>query len=155
LLSLPLDCPALILREARGPAERLALTPKIRVPVSPLWTSTFQALGASPVSINFAEAYSALQTRIADGQENPLTLIYIAKFYEVQKYCAMTNHMWDGLFNLMNGKAWRALPPDLQAVLANNMNGAVVKARGDLVDRDWMNAGNEHTVCQMFREPPS
>ena len=107
---------------------------KIRVPVSPLWTSTFQALGASPVSINFAEAYSALQTKIADGQENPLTLIYIAKFYEVQKYCAMTNHMWDGLFNLMNGKAWRALPPDLQAVLANNMNGAVMKARGDLVE---------------------
>src|SRR3954453_19742794 len=91
---------------------------KIRVPVSPLWTSTFQALGASPVSINFAEAYSALQTKIADGQENPLTLIYIAKFYEVQKYWAITNHMWDGLFNLMNGKAWRALPADLQAVLA-------------------------------------
>jgi TRAP-type transport system periplasmic protein len=107
---------------------------KIRVPVSPLWTSTFQGLGASPVSINFAEAYSALQTKIADGQENPLTLIYIAKFYEVQKYCAMTNHMWDGLFNLMNGKAWRALPPDLQAVLANNMNGAVMKARADLVE---------------------
>jgi len=79
LLSLPLDCPALILREARGPTERLALTPKIRVPVSPLWTSTFQALGALPVSINFAEAYSGLQTKIADGQENPLTLIYIAK----------------------------------------------------------------------------
>jgi len=107
---------------------------KIRVPVSSLWTSTFQSLGASPVSINFAEAYSALQTKIADGQENPLTLIYIAKFYEVQKYCAMTNHMWDGLFNLMNGQAWRALPPDLQAVLANNMNGAVMKARADLVE---------------------
>src|SRR5215469_14751864 len=107
---------------------------KIRVPVSPLWTSTFQALGATPISVNFAEAYSALQTKIADGQENPLTLIYIAKFYEVQKYCAMTNHMWDGLFNLMNGKAWRALPPDLQAVLANNMNGAVLKARADLVE---------------------
>ena len=84
--------------------------------------------------MNFAEAYSALQTKIADGQENPLTLIYIAKFYEVQKYCAITNHMWDGLFNLMNGKAWRALPPDLQAVLANNMNGAVLKARADLVE---------------------
>ena len=40
---------------------------KIRVPVSSLWTSTFQSLGASPVSINFAEAYSALQTKIADG----------------------------------------------------------------------------------------
>ncbi len=59
---------------------------KIRVPVSPLWTSMFQALGASPISINFAEVYSALQTKIAEGQENPLSLIQIAKLYEVQKY---------------------------------------------------------------------
>jgi tripartite ATP-independent transporter DctP family solute receptor len=54
---------------------------KIRVPVSPLWTSMFQALGASPISINFSEVYSALQTKIAEGQENPLTLIQIAKLY--------------------------------------------------------------------------
>jgi TRAP-type transport system periplasmic protein len=46
----------------------------------------FQSLGASPTGINFSEVYSALQTHIVDGQENPLTLIYIAKFYEVQKY---------------------------------------------------------------------
>ena len=63
---------------------------KIRVPVSPLWTSMFQAFGASPVSINFSEVYSALQTKIAEGQENPLSLIQIAKLYEVQKYCSMT-----------------------------------------------------------------
>ncbi len=62
---------------------------KIRVPVSPLWTSMFQALGASPISINFAEVYSALQTKIAEGQENPLTLIQIAKLYEVQKYVSI------------------------------------------------------------------
>ena len=60
---------------------------KIRVPVSPLWTCMFQALGASPISINFSEVYSALQTKIAEGQENPLSLIQIAKLYEVQKYC--------------------------------------------------------------------
>ena len=69
---------------------------KIRVPVSPLWTSLFQHLGAAPASINFAEVYSSLQTKVVDGQENPLTIISIAKLYEVQKYCSMTNHMWDG-----------------------------------------------------------
>lgn len=105
---------------------------KIRVPVSPLFTSTFQALGASPVSVNFAEAYSALQTKIAEGQENPLTQIYIAKFFEVQKYCAITNHMWDGLLSLINGKAWRALPSNLQGILADNLNGASLQARADL-----------------------
>ena len=69
---------------------------KIRVPVSPLWTSMFKALGSSPASINFNETYSALQTRVVDAQENPLAIIQTAKLYEVQKYCSMTNHMWDG-----------------------------------------------------------
>src|SRR3984957_16339649 len=57
---------------------------KIRVPVSPLWTSMFKAFGASPASINFSEVYSALQTKIVEGQENPVSLIQIAKLYEVQ-----------------------------------------------------------------------
>src|SRR6185437_9226090 len=48
---------------------------KIRVPVSPLWTSMFKAFDASPASINFSEVYSALQTKIVEGQENPLALI--------------------------------------------------------------------------------
>ena len=69
---------------------------KIRVPPSPMWTSMFKAFDAAPMSINFAETYSALQTRIAEGQENPLALISTAKLYEVQKYLTKTNHMWDG-----------------------------------------------------------
>src|ERR1700731_4001181 len=69
---------------------------KIRVPVSPLWTSMFKAFDAAPASINFNEVYSALQTRIVEGQENPLALISTAKLYEVQKFCSLTNHMWDG-----------------------------------------------------------
>src|ERR1700728_4098070 len=48
---------------------------KIRVPVSPLWTSMFKAFDAAPASINFNEVYSALQTKIVEGQENPLALI--------------------------------------------------------------------------------
>src|SRR6202000_1801620 len=59
---------------------------KIRVPVSPISISTFKALGAAPSSLQFSEVYSALQTRVVDGQENPLVLIQLAKLYEVQKY---------------------------------------------------------------------
>jgi TRAP-type C4-dicarboxylate transport system substrate-binding protein len=70
---------------------------KIRVPVSPLYTSLFRSLGAAPAGLNLSEVYSALQTRIVDGQENPLAVFETAKLYEVQKYCAMTNHVWDGL----------------------------------------------------------
>ncbi len=86
---------------------------KIRVPVSPLWTSMFKALDAAPASINFAEVYSALQTKIVDGQENPLAIISTAKLFEVQKYCSLTNHMWDGFWFLANRRAWEKLPPDL------------------------------------------
>lgn len=106
---------------------------KIRVPVSPLWTSLFQALEAAPTGINFSEVYSALQTRIVEGQENALSLISIAKLYEVQKYVSMTNHMWDGFFCLVNGRAWRALSPELQDVLSRNVNAAAVREREDLV----------------------
>lgn len=105
---------------------------KIRVPVSPLWTSMFKALEAAPTSINFAEVYSALQTKIVDGQENPLAIIATAKLYEVQKYCSLTNHMWDGFWFLGNRRAWEKLPADLQTIVAKHINGAAVKERADV-----------------------
>ena len=105
---------------------------KIRVPVSPLWTSMFKALDASPASINFSEVYSALQTKVVEGQENPLTLIDLAKLYEVQKYCSMTGHMWDGQWILANGKRWAALPADIQAVITKHVTDAVLKQRDDI-----------------------
>ncbi len=104
---------------------------KIRVPVSPLWTSMFKAFGAAPASINFNEVYSALQTRIVEGQENPLALISTAKLYEVQKYCSLTNHMWDGYWFLANRRALEALPADVRAVVEKNINAAALKARAD------------------------
>jgi TRAP-type transport system periplasmic protein len=111
---------------------------KIRVPPSPLWTSMFQALQAAPTSINFNEVYSALQTKVVQGQENPLAVIDTAKLYEVQKYCSLTNHMWDGFWFLANKKAWDKLPADLQAIVAKNINAAGMKERADVAD---LNAG--------------
>ena len=63
---------------------------KIRVPVSALSVSMFKALGASPATIQFSEVYSSLQTKVVDAQENPLPIIQVAKLYEVQKHCALT-----------------------------------------------------------------
>lgn len=105
---------------------------KIRVPVSPLWTSMFKALEASPASINFSEVYSALQTKVVEGQENPLAVIELAKLYEVQKYCSMTGHMWDGQWILANGKRWASLPADVQAVITKHVTDAVLKQRDDI-----------------------
>lgn len=104
---------------------------KIRVPVSPLWTSMFKAFDAAPASINFNEVYSALQTKVVEGQENPLALISTAKLYEVQKYCSLTNHMWDGFWFLANRRAWEKLPADVRDIVAKNINAAAVKERED------------------------
>src|SRR5215467_1940045 len=105
---------------------------KIRVPVSPLWTSMFKALGASPMTINFSEVYNALKTKFVDGQENPLSLIDANKFYEVQKYVSLTNHMWDGFWTLANGRAWATLPGVLQDIVANHVNEAALAERADI-----------------------
>jgi tripartite ATP-independent transporter DctP family solute receptor len=105
---------------------------KIRVPVSPLWTSMYKAFEASPASINFNEVYSALQTKLVEGQENPLAIISTAKLYEVQKYCSLTNHMWDGFWFLANRRAWERLPENLRTIAAKNINMAGRNEREDV-----------------------
>jgi tripartite ATP-independent transporter DctP family solute receptor len=117
-------------RPIRTPEDLKGL--KIRVPVSPLWTSLFKALGASPASINFSEVYSAMQTKTVEAQENPVVLIETNRFYEVQKYCSLTNHMWDGFWFLANEKAFEKLPADLQAIVSRNVNAAAMKERVDV-----------------------
>ena len=106
---------------------------KIRVPVVPLWVAMFSAFGAAPVSIPLNEAYSALQTKIADGQENPLALIESAKFYEVQKYLSLTNHAWDGFWLLSSARIWKTIPQNVQQVMQKHFNAAAKKQRDDIV----------------------
>ena len=105
---------------------------KLRVPVSPLWTSMYKAFDAAPASINFNEVYTALQTKVVDGQENPLAIISTAKLNEVQKYCSLTNHMWDGFWFLANRRAWERLPEDVRAIMTKHINAAGVKERADV-----------------------
>lgn len=111
---------------------------KIRVPVSPLWTGLFSAFGCSPTSINFSEVYSALQTRIVDGQENPLATIDAGKLYEVQKYLSVTNHMWDGFWLLANKRAFDALSVGDRQVVERELNAAALLERADVAA---LNAG--------------
>jgi tripartite ATP-independent transporter DctP family solute receptor len=107
---------------------------KIRVPSAAAYIDLFKALGASPVDMQYPEVYTALQTHIVDGQENPLALIATSRFYEVQKYCAMTNHMWNGFWCLVNARAWRRLPSDLQEIAEKNINAAGLAQRQDLAN---------------------
>src|SRR3984957_6443371 len=102
---------------------------KMRVPPSPVWVSLFTALGSSPTSITINELYSALQTKIVDGQENPLTVIEAGKYYEVQKYCSVTEHMWDGLWIIANGKRIKAMAPEDQAMITKAFETSTLKQR--------------------------
>ncbi len=128
---------------------------KIRVPVSPLWTSMFRAFGAAPASINFNEVYSALQTKVVEGQENPLSLIAIAKLYEVQKYCSLTSHMWDGFWLLANQRAWQALPPDLQEIAQRHLNEAALAERADIKGLNASLRGDLEKQGLIFNAPPA
>ncbi|WP_253625990.1 MULTISPECIES: TRAP transporter substrate-binding protein [unclassified Bradyrhizobium] len=109
---------------------------KIRVPVTALLTSLFSGLGALPSSISYSELYSALQTHIVEGQENPLAQVSTGKLYEVQKFCALSNHCWSGYWILGNRRAMAALPPDLLELINAAFDAAAVKERTDLVEMD-------------------
>jgi len=102
---------------------------KIRVPMSPMLISQFRALGAAPTSINYSELYTALQTHIVDGQENPLSLVEAGKLYEVQRYCSLTAHAWDGFWLCANQQSWHRLPGDLREIAARNFDSHALKER--------------------------
>jgi TRAP-type C4-dicarboxylate transport system substrate-binding protein len=69
---------------------------------------------------------------VVDGQENPFAVISNFKLHEVQKYCSITNHMWDGFWTLINKRAWDRLPPDVRTIVAKHLNDAAVKERADV-----------------------
>ncbi|HET7526796.1 MAG TPA: TRAP transporter substrate-binding protein [Burkholderiaceae bacterium] len=105
---------------------------KLRVPAAPMLSSLFTALGASPTPINFNEVYSALQTKLVEGQENPLAIISSARLYEVQKYCSLTNHVWDAYWILGNRKAIERLPKDIQEIVRREIDKAATDERADI-----------------------
>ncbi len=113
----------------QAPADLKGL--KIRLPVAPNLIALFQHLGASPIPLNFGQVYSALQTGMVDGQENPLVLIDTAKLYEVQKYCSMTNHSWAGIHVSFGKAAWQRLPTDLQQLAAAEFDAKALLERAD------------------------
>ncbi|CAM3628384.1 Extracytoplasmic solute receptor protein yiaO [Bordetella sputigena] len=129
---------------------------KLRVPVSPMYISLFKALGAAPTSINLAEVYTALQTGVVEGQENPLVVTDTAKFYEVQKFCSLTNHIWDGSWIVINGDAWDGLPADLQAIVSRGFNDLAPRQRADIAQlNESLGAGLAQRGLAVNRADPA
>ncbi|MBV8151411.1 MAG: TRAP transporter substrate-binding protein [Candidatus Eremiobacteraeota bacterium] len=104
---------------------------KIRVSPGKLRFDTFRSLGASPTPIAPNEVYTAMQTHIVDGQETALLYMATQRYYEVQKYCSLTNHIWSGYWNLINADKWNALPPNYQRIVRTALNDAVPLQRAD------------------------
>ena len=87
---------------------------KIRTPNSRMALDVFKSLGAAPTPLNFSELYTALQTKVVDGQENPLANIEFARFFEVQKNLSLSSHMWGGYWLLAESSWFNKLPADVQ-----------------------------------------
>lgn len=91
-----------------------------------------KAIGAAPAPINFNELYSALQTTVVEGQENPLAIIATTRLYEVQKSCSLTGHVWDGYWVLGNKRAFSKLPADVQAIVSRELDRSADDQRADI-----------------------
>jgi tripartite ATP-independent transporter DctP family solute receptor len=117
-------------REIKSPADLKGF--KVRVPAAPPLTSLFTALEAAPSPINFNEVYTALQTKVVEGQENPLAIIATARLYEVQKSCSLTGHVWDGYWVLGNKRSFQKLPADIQQIIQREIDKSATDQRADV-----------------------
>jgi len=102
-------------RPIKGPADLAGI--KLRVPGGKWRVKMFQAYGANPSPMKFSEVFTALQTGVMDGEENPLTQIYSAKFQEVQKYLSMSGHVYTPAYLTVGTAHWATLPPDVRKIL--------------------------------------
>jgi tripartite ATP-independent transporter DctP family solute receptor len=92
---------------------------KLRVMQNNVFLNSFKTLGANAVPMAFSELFSALETNTVDGQENPFNTILSSKFYEVQKYVTVTNHVYSPWIVLVSKKWWDQLSKDEQKILSD------------------------------------
>lgn len=90
---------------------------KLRTPQGEWRLKMFQAYGANPSPMAFSEVFTALQTGVMDGQENPYTQIWSAKFQEVQKYLSITGHVYTPAYALVSERHYSGLPEDVRSAL--------------------------------------
>ena len=90
---------------------------KLRVMQNEVYLDSFKLMGANAIPLPFSELFSALETKTVDGQENPYNTILSSKFYEVQKYLTVTNHVYSPWIVLVSQKYWDGLSKAEQKVL--------------------------------------
>ena len=102
-------------RPIRTPEDIVGV--KMRVPEVPIYLSNMKAMGANTVAMNWGEVFTAVQTGVIDGQENPLDVIYENRFHEIAKYVSLSSHVIQNQAILINNNKFNQMPKDLQDIL--------------------------------------
>lgn len=123
---------------SRRPLGAIADFKGLKIRMQPLEThlATFRALGANPVAMDIKELYSALQTGVMDGQENPFAIIQANRYFEVQKFVSKTDHFYDFIAIVANRKQLEAMKPEHQKAIRGAMTAAVAYQRKIAADLD-------------------
>ena len=98
---------------------------KLRVMQNTVYLDSFKTLGANAVPMAFSELFTALETKAVDGQENPYNTILSSKFFEVQKFLTVSNHVYSPWIVLVSKKFWDQLSKDEQKLIMD----AAIKSR--------------------------
>lgn len=128
-------------RPINSPADVKGL--KLRVPPEIQLQAAFEAMGAVTTVIAFPEVYMALAQGAVDGVENPLSILYFSKFYEVQKYLAITRHVYNTQIQVISTKTWAKLTPEQKAIFQEESKKASTFVRQQL------NSQEEELISKM------
>jgi len=96
---------------------------KMRGP-NPVYVAMFNALGASGMTTDWSEIYSALQTGVIDGLEASPDMLLSMKFHEQAKYLSKTYHIAACVYYVIGKKWYEGLPKDLQEIVMKSAREA-------------------------------
>jgi TRAP-type transport system periplasmic protein len=102
-------------REVKAPADLKGV--KLRMAGGPEWLLLGEALGVTPTPMAMPEVYLSLKTGSIDGQENPLTIMNAAKYYEVTEQVVLTAHLVQPVFYALRKETWDALSAEQKKVV--------------------------------------
>ena len=102
---------------------------KLRVIPSPINLDWVKAMGANPTPLPFPEVYGALEQGAIDGQENPVAVIAANKFWEVQKFIALTNHQYNPQSVIFSKKVWDTMSAAEKKIIDDAADDAVKMQR--------------------------
>ncbi len=115
---------------------------KLRIPEIASWVTVWKGMGALPTPVNWSEAYTALQTKVVDAQENPIESIYTAKINEVQTHVMLTGHLYLHFFLVFNEDFFKTMPADYQKIVLDAAKEAV----------EWGNKTGAEVEGKMLQE---